>query len=131
MRKASLFILCLICGSLALASIGKRIDQLESLNINGSQQWLLYRGEGTEKPVILFVQGGPGSPLMFFSRGLDDMFLKDFVVVHWDQRHSGKSFDQAKSLSDFSLQQIAIDGLAVVAHLKKKFAKSKNLLVWH
>lgn len=115
----------------AWASKGNSIDQLESLKINDSKQWLLYRGENSSKPVVLFVHGGPGSPLMFFSRAFDAPFINDFVVVHWDQRHSGKSFDPSNSVSDFSVQQIAKDGISVVEHLKKKFGKSKILLVGH
>lgn len=125
-----LIIFLAIC-SPALALKGRTIDQLESINISGSRQWLLCRGENSDKPVVLFVHGGPGSPLMFFSRGFDGPFLKDFIVVHWDQRHSGKSFDRAKSVSDFSAEQIAKDGISVIEHLKQKFGKSKILLVGH
>lgn len=62
------------------------IDLVEKIQANGSNQWVLYRGEDVSHPVVLFVHGGPGSPLMLFSRAFDGAFLKDFVVVHWDQR---------------------------------------------
>lgn len=124
-----LFLLLLI--SMSLFAKTKNIDQLEKLEINNSQQWVLYRGKNIDKPIVLFIHGGPASPLMLFSRGFDNAFIKDFLVVHWDQRQSGKSYDPTQPLDSFSAQQVAKDGLAVVDHLQKKFGKSKILLVGH
>jgi pimeloyl-ACP methyl ester carboxylesterase len=107
------------------------IDQLEAINVNGTKQWLLCRGHDSRKPVVLFVHGGPGSPLMMFSRAFDDAFLNDFVVVHWDQRQSGKSFSATTDPKSLTLEQFVSDGLVVVDHLKKKFAFSSVLLVGH
>ncbi len=107
------------------------IDQLESLNINNSKQWILQRGENQEKPVLLFVHGGPGSPLMYFSRAFDGVFTKDFIVVHWDQRGSGKSFNPAESVNNYHFQQYVDDGLAVVEYLISKFQRDKIILLGH
>jgi hypothetical protein len=65
---------------------------------------------------------------MLFARAFDDNFTKDFMVVHWDQRHSGKAYRPYQSVSDFSLKQITEDGLAVVDHLKKSFTATKLFL---
>jgi pimeloyl-ACP methyl ester carboxylesterase len=107
------------------------IDQLEALEINGIQQWVLYRGEQEANPVVLFVHGGPGYPLMWFSRAFDDLLLKDFVVVHWDQRNAGKSYCQGTPTETFTLSQIADDGLKVTEHLQGKFRTGKVILVGH
>lgn len=80
-----------------------------------------------DKPLVLFIHGGPASPLILFSRGFDSAFIKDFLVVHWDQRQSGKSYDPTQPLDTFSAQQVAKDGLAVVEHLKKKFGILSDL----
>lgn len=107
------------------------IDQLEKIAVNGSEQYLLYRSNNSDRPVALFVHGGPGSPLMLFSRAFDKTDLNDFIVVHWDQRNTGKSYDPALALNTFTAEQVAADGLVVVEHLKKKFGQSKILLVGH
>ncbi|MGE4133070.1 MAG: alpha/beta fold hydrolase [Bdellovibrionales bacterium] len=107
------------------------IDQLEQLEVNGSRQWVHCRSEDQTKPVVLFVHGGPGSPLMLFSRAFDQHFIRDFVVVHWDQRGSGKSYNPKESIATFSIEQVAQDGLAVVNYLKQKFQKDRVLLVGH
>jgi pimeloyl-ACP methyl ester carboxylesterase len=107
------------------------IDHSEALEINGTRQWVLYRGEAESNPVVLFVHGGPGYPLMWFSRAFDDLLLKEFVVVHWDQRNAGKSYCQGTPPETFTLPQIAEDGLKVTEHLKGRFRTSKILLVGH
>lgn len=121
----------LTIGQISWAKRAKMIDQLEALDVNKTKQWVLYRGEDTTKPVVLFVHGGPGSPLMMFSRAFDDAFIKDFIVVHWDQRRSGKSFSKDVPLSTLTLSQIVDDGLVVTEHIKRKFSRSKIILVGH
>lgn len=107
------------------------IDQLEFFEVNGTKQWILERGQDRTKPLILFVHGGPGSPLMWFSRAWDAPFLNDFVVVHWDQRGSGKSFDPSISPDSYTLDQIVADGLKVTELLRSKFHRQKIILAGH
>lgn len=129
--KIALIFMSLCFVTLTGAKESKVIDLLESLDVNGTKQSILLRSENTDKPIVLFVHGGPGSPLMYFSRAFDDVFLKDFIIVHWDQRYTGKSYDQSIPIKTFTVDQIAQDGLVIVDYLKKKFNKSKILLVGH
>jgi pimeloyl-ACP methyl ester carboxylesterase len=107
------------------------IDELESLDVNGTRQWVLCRGEDRAKPVVLFVHGGPGYPLMWFSRAFDEILLDHFVVVHWDQRNAGKSYSPDTPIETFTLDQIVDDGLVVIEHLKQKFRANKIIVVGH
>jgi pimeloyl-ACP methyl ester carboxylesterase len=109
----------------------RRIDALEAIEVNGSRQWLLYRGNNLSRPVVLFVHGGPGSPLMMYSRAFDGAFIDDFVVVHWDQRGAGKSFDPQAPAGQLTFAQHVSDGLAVTAHLQRKFHREQIVLVGH
>ena len=106
------------------------IDELMSLTINGSQQWVLCRGVDRSNPVVLFVHGGPGYPQMWYSRGLDGDFIEDFVVVHWDQRGAGKSYSE-DTPETITLNQIVSDGLELTRYLKRKFQVEKIILVGH
>lgn len=40
------------------------IQSLEIMELGGVAQWIYIRGEYKEKPLLLFVHGGPGSPEM-------------------------------------------------------------------
>lgn len=130
-RNWILVLISVLALSTAWGKEVRMIDQLEKIFVNGSHQFILCRGEDISKPVVLFVHGGPASPLMLFARAFDDTFLKDFIIVHWDQRDSGKSFDPKGSISNFSLKQVSEDGLVVVDHLKKKFNQRQIILVGH
>lgn len=107
------------------------LDELVALEVNGSKQWLLIRGADRSKPVVLFVHGGPGYPLMWYSRAFDEHLLEEFVVVHWDQRMAGKSASSETPIESVSLSQIVDDGLEVVSSLRLKFPKNNIILVGH
>lgn len=107
------------------------IDQLEPVEVNGTKQWLFYHSYDSSRPVVLFVHGGPGSPLMPFSRAFDETFLNDFVVVHWDQRGSGKSYSSSIAKETLTLEQIVADGDIIVHHLKQKFNRHQIIIVGH
>lgn len=126
-----IILLSLLFSISVYAKDSKTIDQLQMIDVNGTKQALLMRSENIDKPVILFVHGGPGSPLMLFSRAFDDIYLKDFVVVHWDQRGSGKSYSPQAPIKLYTAEQIANDGLVVTDFLKNKFKRSKITLVGH
>src|ERR1044072_9085124 len=59
---------------------------------NGIDQWVSVRGQDRDNPIILFVHGGPASPLTptlwQFQRPLEEYF----TMVTWDQRGAGKTF---------------------------------------
>ena len=69
------------------------IDSLEPVRIGGMTQWIRIRGTDRANPVLLLMQQGPGLPIInearIFGRllGLE----KDFTVVYWDQRGTGRS----------------------------------------
>src|SRR4051794_10038855 len=40
------------------------IQELRSVEIGGIPQWISIRGSDRSNPILLFVHGGPGSPMM-------------------------------------------------------------------
>ena len=68
------------------------IAELGAIDVNGDEQLLLIRGIDRDHPVLLFVHGGPGMPAMYLAHDFQRELEGHFVVVHWDQRSSGKSF---------------------------------------
>ena len=60
---------------------------------NGScKQWINVRGKDKNKPILLFIHGGPGSPLSPFSWTYQRALEEFFVIVNYDQRGTGKTF---------------------------------------
>jgi hypothetical protein len=88
--------------------------------LNGSRQWVSIRGKDVNKPVLLFLAGGPGGSQLVTERrvlaGLED----HFVVVNWEQPGAGKSFD-AVDRATLTPERYISDGLALVSYLRERF----------
>src|SRR5690625_4587005 len=63
------------------------------VDIGGIQQWITIRGDNPNNPILLFVQGGPGSPYSMFNP-LISFSEEHFTIVLWDQRGAGKTFSK-------------------------------------
>ncbi|WP_413612418.1 alpha/beta fold hydrolase [Bdellovibrio sp. HCB-110] len=104
--------------------------KVEQINVRETKQWISYSGNEAGS-IILFVHGGPGSPLMMFSESFDKELAKKFLVVHWDQRGAGKSYTPEVFSKPLSVQDYVLDGLEVVKVLKQKMPGKKIILVGH
>jgi pimeloyl-ACP methyl ester carboxylesterase len=107
------------------------IAELKSINIGNSKQWILIRSENTENPVILFVHGGPGTSQLTLLKNNTKDIEKHFIVVGWDQRGAGKSFNAAKNLNDMNINRFVSDIIEAAEYLIKKFNKKKIILAGH
>ena len=116
--------------TLPILSRGSVADLFE-LEVNGDAQYLLVRGVDRAQPVMLFVHGGPGMPAMYlahdFQRDLED----EFVVVHWDQRASGKSFKRSADPAQLSTSLLLSDMDAVVDYLRTSLGTQSVWIVGH
>lgn len=106
----------------------KGIDEEVITEINGINQYLYIRGQNKENPIILFIHGGPGSPITpmihTYQQGLED----DYTVVNWEQRNAGKTYflneDRADEIkSSLSVEQSVQDTYEIVSYLKERFQK--------
>lgn len=106
------------------------IASLERIELNGAKQWILIRGYDQTKPVLLIVHGGPGSPEMPMLTN-NDALEKRFVVVNWDQRGAGKSYDPAVFDRTFTLGTFIEDAAQLSRLLAKRFNQPKIYLLGH
>lgn len=116
----------------ALPKLGKgSISTYMTLDINGTKQSLLIRGDDTSNPVLLYLHGGPGNPETSFIVPSQSAWEKEFVVVNWDQTGSGRSYDSKLSASMLTTDRICSDALAITHWLKAYFHTDKIYLVGH
>ena len=100
------------------------IAVLEKVELNGSRQWISIRGHDVNKPVLLFLAGGPGGSQLVTERRALGELEKHFVVVNWEQPGAGKSFD-AVDRSTLTPERYITDGIALVQYLRERFAEEK------
>ena len=104
------------------------IASLEKVTLGGVDQWLIIRGQDVNKPVLLFLSGGPGASeaarVLRFNQELE----KHFVVVIWEQRGCGKSYPAGKELT---IEQYRSDVIELAEMLRERFDEQKIFLVGH
>ncbi len=105
-------------------SIPGSIALLEKVNLNGSDQWVSIRGKDVDKPVLLFLAGGPGGSQLVTARRVLHELEDHFVVVNWEQPGAGKSFD-AVNRSTLTPERYIADGLSLTDYLRKRFEEEK------
>lgn len=109
----------------------KSVAVLERIPVGGMDQTMLIRGRNTDNPVLLFLHGGPGMSLMSEYRHSLSALEDHFIVVQWDQRGTGKSYNPFIPDSTMNFRQFVSDAKEVVAYLIKRFGKQKIYLVGH
>ena len=107
------------------------IAELGAIDVNGDEQHLLIRGIDRNQPVLLFVHSGPGMPAMYLAHDFQRELEGHFVVVHWDQRSSGKSFKANAQPDQLSTSRLLGDMDVVVDFLRDKFGKDRLWIVGH
>jgi pimeloyl-ACP methyl ester carboxylesterase len=118
------------------------IQESYKTGIGGIDQWLNVRGQDQANPIILFIHGGPASPLTptiwQFQRPLEEYF----TVVNWDQRGAGKTYGEAYGAADGEADPHAIgdsihipryvdDAIEVAEYVRKRYHKKKIILMGH
>ena len=103
------------------------------VEINGIEQGMFIRGENPENPVILYLHGGPGTPLLQFISYLEknERLEKYFTICYWDQRGSGMTYNKSTDPSTMTVEQMVEDTREVTEYLKERFGQKKIYLIGH
>jgi len=107
------------------------ISVLEQVKINGTKQQIMIRGSNQNNPVIIYVHGGPGCSEIPYAAKFQDLLEKDFTIVHYDQRGSGKSYHFNEDYSKLTADVLVDDLLELTDNISKRFGKEKVILIGH
>jgi pimeloyl-ACP methyl ester carboxylesterase len=105
------------------------IAELTTVNINGHDHGLMIRGYDTNKPILLYLSGGPGQSSLPWPRVLFDDLSRDMIIVGWDQRGTGKSYAALDPTGTLTLQSTVDDTIAVTNYLRERFDEDKIYLL--
>ena len=110
------------------------VQETYTLRIGGIEQWVYARGQDRSNPVILFVHGGPASPMSptmwMFQRPVEEYF----TVVHWDQRGAGRTFLETDpdSIADtIHIDRYVDDAIELAQRVRERYGVGKVILVGH
>jgi pimeloyl-ACP methyl ester carboxylesterase len=115
------------------------ICSVERILLGGIEQSILIQAEDTTKPLLLFLHGGPSMPVPGVSnRGVDysvatntKELVKNFVLVFWDQRGTGKSYHRTIKQETMTLNQFISDANELIDYLRERFSQEKIFLAGH
>ncbi len=110
------------------------VQENYKVKIGGIDQWVYVRGQDRRNPIILFVHGGPASPMApamwMFQRPIEEYF----TVVNWDQRASGKTFletDPETISGSIKVKNYVADAIELAEYINKRYHSKKVILVGH
>ena len=103
------------------------------LEVGGIKQGMFIRGENPQNPVILYLHGGPGNPMLQFISYLEksERLEKYFTVCYWDQRGAGMTYSKSTDPSTMTVEQMVEDTYEVTEYLKSRFGQDKIHLLGH
>ena len=107
----------------------KGIAELATVELGGADQSVLIRAADPDKPVLLYLSGGPGQSDLALSRVLSEPWTRDFVVVDLDQRGNGKSYAAIDPLDGMTLDRAVSDVIELTDHLRARFDEPKIYLM--
>src|SRR5215470_6975854 len=131
--KLLLILSALIAGSVLLQVGAKAvpIKRSEYLPVDGAKLFLEIRGADRTTPVLIWLHGGPGGAERPLFRYFNSDLEKRFVVVYWDQRGVGRSFDPKADPHRLTIAQHLADLETVVDHLRQSLGQNKIVLMGH
>jgi pimeloyl-ACP methyl ester carboxylesterase len=101
------------------------------ININGVKQGMFIKSRDVNRPVLLFLHGGPGMPEYFLTQRYPTGLEDDFTVVWWDRRGAGLSYSPNIPRETMTVAQSIADTLAVTNYLRQRFHQDKIYLLAH
>lgn len=105
------------------------IDSMLTPDIGGIKQFVEIKTDDANKPVLLFLSGGPGSSMMKGSGSFTNILKSRYTLVQWDQRDAGKTLKLNPSPTQPSVAQMQDDTFQVVQFLTKELKQEKIYLL--
>lgn len=107
------------------------LSELTKVNIDGVGLEVMIRGNNRNNPILIFVHGGPCCSEIPYVRKYQKNLEKDFTIVHYDQRGSGKSYEFGEDYSMVTAATHTNDLIALTEYMKKHLGKEQVILIGH
>ena len=107
------------------------IAKMEMIPINGARQSIWFRGTDVRKPALVIVHGGPGASESALFRHYNAGLEHHFLVVYWEQRGAGRSYNADIPFASMTIAQFVRDLGAVVDQVRQRFDKKKVVILAH
>jgi pimeloyl-ACP methyl ester carboxylesterase len=96
----------------------------------GADLPIWVRGNTESKTLVVWLSGGPGSPVNFVRGPATDEMERHFGMVYWDQRGAG-SAQGNPSPESFTMEQFVEDTHKVVELVRERYGATRIFLLGH
>ncbi|MRG48296.1 alpha/beta fold hydrolase [Chitinophaga sp. SYP-B3965] len=127
MKIKSLFILLMLPIFCSAQTV--KTDTLLTPEIGGIKQVIEIKTDDSNKPILLFLSGGPGSSMMNNATPFTNILKSKFTIVQWDQRDAGKTLKLNPSPVQPSVELMEKDTYQVINFLRKELNQEKIYLL--
>lgn len=100
------------------------------LRTAGAELPIWVRGNTDSKTLVVWLSGGPGSPVNLVRGPATDEMEKHFGMVYWDQRGAG-SAQGNPSPDTFTMAQFVDDTRKVIALVRERYGANRIFLLGH
>jgi proline iminopeptidase len=111
--------------------IPSSIARMETPIIGGIAQSIWFRGEDRGNPALILLHGGPGAGESALFRYYNAALERNFLVVYWEQRGTGRSYRRDIPPESMTVAQFVRDLDGVVDLVRSRFGKDKVILLGH
>ncbi|MGD9658059.1 MAG: alpha/beta fold hydrolase, partial [Methylocystis sp.] len=101
------------------------------VDINGARLYVETRGDRADAPLLVWLHGGPGGTERPLFRYFNSDLERRFLVVYYDQRGAGRSFDPDAPAASLTIAQHVADLDRLIEHLRRRHGRNRILLVGH
>jgi len=101
------------------------------VEIGGRQQWIELRGQERTNPVLLWVHGGPGFPVLSANYASFLPWERSFTIAHWHQRGAALTYAAAQEGGRLTIDRMVDDGIEVAAYVRSRVGAERIVVVGH
>lgn len=107
------------------------IASMERLEVNGVDEAIWFRGRDVRNPPLVLLHGGPGASESALFRHYDSGLEEQFLVVYWEQRGTGRSYDADQPPPSMAIDAFVADLDVVVEQVRRRFHHDRVVLLGH
>ncbi|TFW15630.1 alpha/beta hydrolase [Massilia arenosa] len=107
------------------------VERSWRLRVNGVPEQVWLRGRRAELPLLLVLHGGPGTSEMALFRHFTPGLEEAFLVAHWDQPGTGRSYVSEAFARPLTMEAVLADLHLVVTHLLRATGRTRLVLLGH
>lgn len=103
----------------------------EFVDIDCARLYVETRGDRADAPLLVWLHGGPGGAERPLFRYFNSDLERRFLVVYYDQRGAGRSFDPEALTTSLTIAQHVADLDRLIEYLRSRYGRDRVLLVGH